>query len=58
MADPKQPNDTEEKKSSGVFDNALRRTDNAYNGKKPDESLIGHDIPPEEQDEEEEDEWK
>ena len=35
-----------------VFENAMRRTDNAFAGKKDDKTLIGEDIPDAEQDEE------
>ena len=35
-----------------VFENATRRTDNSYAGKKDDKSLIGEDVPKAEQDEE------
>ena len=39
-----------------VLDNAMRRTDNAFAGRKDDKSLIGEDIPDAEQDEDA-DEW-
>ncbi len=35
-----------------VFENATRRTDNAFAGKTNDKALIGEDIPDAEQDEE------
>lgn len=37
-----------------AFENAIRRTDTSFSGKKPGKNLIGEDIPDEEQDEEEE----
>ncbi|MEF2553696.1 hypothetical protein VQ042_20470 [Aurantimonas sp. A2-1-M11] len=37
-------------------DGVLQRTDNSFAGKKPDERLIGTDIPDDEQDAEDEEE--
>ncbi|MBB4003712.1 MAG: hypothetical protein V7704_17835 [Aurantimonas endophytica] len=57
-ADPKPegkppPRDAEPDED-GVLDNAIERTDNAFHGRKDDESLIGRDIPLDVQEAEEE----